>query len=244
MPVPYSMDLSWRVVHIYLTQTLSYGDIGSLLGLSERTVRRYLQQFYQTGDVEPREHKNGPNKCLSEHEQLLILKTIIRNPGIYLHEIQSIIEAVGVTVHVATICQTLKFMGCSRQVIRHVATQRSDEMREKYMSEISMYDPSMFVWLDESGCDHRNLMRKFGYSIRGIPPVDHRLLIRGTRYSAIPVMSIAGIHDIYLAEGSVNGERFGHFIRKYLIPVLRPYNGINPLSIVILDNASIHHVET
>ena len=107
---------------MYLTQTLSYGDIGSLLGLSERTVRRYLHQFYQTGDVEPREHKNGPNKCLSEHEQLLILKTIIRNPGIYLHEIQSIIEeAVGVTVHVATICRTLKFMGCSRQVIRHVA---------------------------------------------------------------------------------------------------------------------------
>ena len=57
------------------------------------------------------------------------------------------------------------------------------------MAEVSIYDPFMFVWLDESGFDRRNCMRKFGYSIRGIPPVDHRLLIRGIRYSALPVMS-------------------------------------------------------
>ena len=55
-------------------------------------------------------------------------------------------------------------------------------MRAKFMAEVSIYDPSMHVFLDES--DRRNAMRKFGYSIREIPPVDHRLLIRGTRYSA------------------------------------------------------------
>ena len=32
--------------------------------------------------------------------------------------------------------------------------------------------------------------------VRGMKPVQHRFLIRGTRYSAIPVMSITGIHDV------------------------------------------------
>ena len=85
-------------------------------------------------------------------------------------------------------------------------------------------------------------MHKYGYSVKGIPPVEHRFLVRGTRYSAIPVMSVAGIHELYLAEGNINGDRFSHFIRDYL-PVLLPYNGVNPCSIVIMDNASIHHVD-
>ena len=57
-------------------------------------------------------------------------------------------------------------------------------------------------------------------------------------------MSVAGIHDVYLAEGSMNEDRFAHYISEYLIPVLMPFNGINPCSVVIMDNASIHHLDT
>lgn len=117
-------------------------------------------------------------------------------------------------------------------------------MRTKFAAEVSIYDPLMLVWVDESGCNRRNSIRKYGYSIRGIRPVDHRILVRGTRYSAVPVMSVQGIHDVFLAEGSINGDRFEFFIRNYLLPVLMPFNGINPLSVVIMDNTSIHHVES
>ena len=66
-----------------------------------------------------------------------------------------------------------------------------------------------------------------------------RLLIRGTRYSAIPVMSIQGIHDVQIVEGSVNGDKFESFITD----TLNPFNGSNSLSVVIMDNCSIHHVD-
>ena len=82
-----------------------------------------------------------------------------------------------------------------------------------------------------------------GYSLKGIRPVDHRILVRGVRYSAIPVVSMDGVHDVYLAEGSVNGDKFELFIRECLLPILSPFNGSNPRSIVIMDNASIHHVQ-
>ena len=56
-------------------------------------------------------------------------------------------------------------------------------------------------------------------------------------------MSLEGIHDLYLAEGNVNGDRFETFVRNCLLPILQPFNWTNPHSVVILDNASIHHVE-
>lgn len=36
--------------------------------------------------------------------------------------------------------------------------QRSDTKRAKFMAEVSMYDPLMLLWLDESGHDLRNYM--------------------------------------------------------------------------------------
>lgn len=100
----------------------------------------------------------------------------------------------------------------------------------------------MFIWLDESGHDRRHASRKYAYSIRGIPACDQRMLIRGVRYTAIPIMSIDGIHDVFLAEGTMNGERFARFVKDVLLPHLLPFNTLNPRSVVIMDNASIHHV--
>ena len=134
-------------------------------------------------------------------------------------------------------------MGCSRQVMRSVAIQSSDALRSRFMADISIYDPQMLVWLDETGYDRRNTLRKYGYSLRGIPVCDHHLLVRGKRYSAIPVMSLDGIHDVYVTEGTVNGEKFADFVRNCLLLVLKPFNYINSHSVVIMDNASIHHVQ-
>ena len=111
------------------------------------------------------------------------------------------------------------------------------------MAEISIYDPHMLIWIDESGCDLRNSLRKRAYSVRGITPRDHRLLIRGTRYSAIPIVSLRGISDVYIFEGVVNGERFEDFLRRCLAPFVQPFNWINSHSVIIMDNASIHHVQ-
>lgn len=82
--------------------------------------------------------------------------------------------------------------------------------------------------MDETGCDKRNTIQKYGYSVRGRPVCDQRLLVRGTRYSAIPILSLDGIHDVYLAEGTMNGDRFIHFLQVCLLPNLLPFNGVIP----------------
>ena len=73
-------------------------------------------------------------------------------------------------------------------------------------------------------------------------PQNHRLLAQGTRYSAIPVLSLEGILDVCLFEGNVNGERFEEFIRDTLLPILKPFNYVNKHSVVILENPYIMSV--
>ena len=223
---------------------MSLARIAEITCVSERTVRRYLHLFHTTGDVQPIKRRYGPQPLFGDFEQLTLLRLILENTGIFLHEIQDKLhEEFGVMVSAPTICRTLRHMGCTRRVIRHVALQRSDILRAQFMSEISVYDPEMIIWVDESGCDKRNSLRKFAYTLRGMAPTDCSLLVRGTRYSAITAATVNGITDVQLVEGSVDGDKFQKFVKNSIVPVLQPFDAVNPNSVVVMDNASIHHVE-
>ena len=56
-------------------------------------------------------------------------------------------------------------------------------------------------------------------------------------------MSVQGIHGVQVVEGTVNGECFEHFIESTVLSIINPFDGNNPLSVVIMDNCSIHHVD-
>jgi len=124
----------------------------------------------------------------------------------------------GIAVTMSCTCKAFKRMGCTRQAIHHVALQQSDVERARFMADISLYEPSMLVFIDETGCDRHNTIHKYGYNFRAMPVHDKCLLVRSVRYSAIPVMSMSGILDICLIEGTVNGDTFADFIDKCLFP--------------------------
>ena len=101
----------------------------------------------------------------------------------------------------------------------------------------------MLVFLDETGADCRNAMRKYGYSMRGMPLVSHQLLVRGERVSALAIISVNGLLDVKVVRGTTNGDTFYDFIQENLLPHLMPFNGeTDPHSVVIMDNCSIHHI--
>ena len=106
-----------------------------------------------------------------------------------------------------------------------------------------MYDSSSFVFVDETGCDRRDAIRRYGYSVRGYPAKSAKILCRGKRYSAIAVMSTTSLLDCYITEGAVDGDTFYRFEQTSLLPHLREFNGTNPNSVVIMNNCSIHHVQ-
>lgn len=87
--------------------------------------------------------------------------------------------------------------------------------------------------------DHKDI-RKYGYSLRGLPACVHQLHVGGKRLSAIPVLTTNGIEDLYVTKDSVDGTKFEEFL---ILPIILPFDGVNPNLVVIMDNASIHHLE-
>ncbi|XP_022810123.1 uncharacterized protein LOC111347135 [Stylophora pistillata] len=64
----------------------------------------------------------------------------------------------------------------------------------------------------------------------------------GPRITAIPICSERMI-EVGLYQGNVNGATFEGFVDEKLCLNLLPFNGINPRSVVIMDNAAIHHTQ-
>ena len=127
MPRAYTIDLRWRIVWLYTVQQLSPGEIANLACVNERTVRRYITLFEQTGDIQPALQRHGPPKLLGDFEQLVLLRLIFENPGIYLHEIQAkLLAKFGVTV--SSMSSPLHSGGRRKKV----AKKRGRPMKESY----------------------------------------------------------------------------------------------------------------
>ena len=90
---------------------------------------------------------------------------------------------------------------------------------------MSVYSPDMFMFVDETGTDHRNHLHKYGYSLRGKRLINTSLLYRRKRVSAISCMY--GILDTRIRIYSMT---------LFTIPHLMPFNGINPHSVVVMEN--------
>lgn len=101
--------------------------------------------------------------------------------------------------------------------------------------------PRNFIWVDETGTDRWDQLRKFGYRVRGLPAVCTRIMVRGTRISAIVGMSSAGVLAYKLSTGSTDSLKFLDLIRGNLIPAMKPFPDEH--SIMVLHNCSIHHVQ-
>ena len=131
--------------------------------------------------------------------------------------------------------------GLTREKIVHIAKQRCLEYRGKFMAEILQYPPEWLVFLDETGSDHKDHIRKFGYSLIRKPPVYHCFLGRGTRISAIATLITEGLTCYELITGTTNCDKLYDFLRGSLIFSMHPFPG--EMSILIVDNCSIHHVQ-
>ena len=226
----YSEDLRWKMVWQRESLELAYSKIASNLNVDESTVIKTLKLFQTTGQVSKRTYPtHRAYRELIAPAQLLIMNLVIERPGIYLREVKKELEdSMMLDISVSTICIFLQKNGFTRQRLRIVATQQDTFLREKFILDMALYSPEMFIFIDETGADWRNRIRKYGYSLRGKPAINHALLFRGERVSAISGMSINGILDVKLVTETSDGDTFYDFVQTHLIPHLMPFNGVNP----------------
>ena len=67
------------------------------------------------------------------------------------------------------------------------------------MADISNFDASMLVWVDETGFRLKNSVRAYGYSLRGMRATDYQLRVGNRSVNAIAIMSLEGMEDINLS---------------------------------------------
>ena len=141
----YSNDLRWRMVWQREVLGMTNREVAANLGVDTTTVWRTVKLFKETGTVQPKTPP-GAVKKLSSATEFTIASEVLNRPGIMLHEL-------------------LHRIGFSRQKLRVVALQRSDFLRAQFVSDVSIYELEMLIFLDETGSDRRNSIRKYGYSL-------------------------------------------------------------------------------
>ena len=241
----YGEDLRWRMVWQSEALGYNYSTIGRNLGVDASTVWRTVNTFRNTGTVGTKKYpKPRSYSKFSTPVELTIIHTVLSKPGIYLKEIQTeVYLCTGVQLSVSSICKFLRRVGFTRQKMKLASIGRDEELRSQFSADLSLYPPEMIIFLDETGSDRRDAIRKYGYSVRGKPIVSHKNLSRGKRINAIAIMSMEGMLDCVTTTDSVDSDVFYDFADKYLLPHLMPFNGTNRHSIVVMDNCSIHHCD-
>ena len=241
----YGEDLRWRIVWQSCALRLSNKTIASNLSIDESTVQRIVRLFDTTGTVskKPYPAENAFRK-ITETVQLFICNLILQQPGVFLREITNeVSNTLGVDVSESAVFKFLGKSGFTRQKLATYAMQRDDHLRMQFAHDVSLYSKQSLIFIDETGSDNRDAIRKYGYSLRGKPIKAQKLLVRGKHVSAIAAMSVEGIVAIKLVHGGVDGDDFYDFITHMIFPKLMPFDGSNQNSIIIMDNCSIHHVD-
>lgn len=185
----YSTDLRWRMV--WQREVLSE-VVAANLNVDKSTVWRTVELFKETGQVDKKVYpKEQCFRKLTQPLELIILHVVLSCPGIYLREIQNELwEVTGEVLSATSICRFLRRIGFSRQRMKQVALQRDRHLRSRFISDVSLYSADMLIFLDESGSDKRDCLRKYGYGLRGKPPLNKKLFMRGKRVSLIALICI------------------------------------------------------
>ena len=228
---PYSNDLRWRIVWQRIALGHGFKKIASNLNISVGTAYNIFKLFEATGEVD---HKPQPKREreLDSHHEIYIVGMILDSPTLQLSEIASKVEEMsGTVVSTSMLCRLLASYGMTRKKVQHVALQRCLDLRASLVANVFTFSKEMFVWVDETGSNMKDMLRKYGYALRGERAVCPRLLVRGQRISAISAMSTEGIVANELTNDSVNGEKFFDFVRGSLIPEMLPFDGYSPKSI-------------
>ncbi|KIM77531.1 hypothetical protein PILCRDRAFT_76616 [Piloderma croceum F 1598] len=129
--------------------------------------------------------------------------------------------------------------GVSRKKLRKIAIERNELRRANFVHSMSQYTPHQLGFLDETSKDERTLVRGFGRAKRGRRAAKKGVFVRGRRTSTEALLTLDGIVACKVVEGSMTKELFLEWLEYNVLPKCSPFPG--PLSILVMDNAKIHH---
>lgn len=245
--IPYATT---RCLRKWWNYFLVFGDVRPFIEKKKRMLNKRYGRTSTRGNWTP--------------ARTATLKRIIdRRPDLYLDEIQDQFHLeTGELWSTSYLWRKLQVeCGYSLQVATDRSTRRQQEDIDAFFDDLNrmVSDPSMLVFVDESAKDRNSSRRRRSWSRRGQTPFRQSYIATrdANRYTLIAACDINGFVvdacDTVLRErgdndpdptrGTVDGERFKQWVVDKLIPILGKYSNGEPRSVVVLDNASVHHVD-
>lgn len=205
-----------------------------------RTIRRHKARILNRRPVGKR--TGGQIKVVTPEIDAAIEHIVAEMPWVYQEELNEMVrEIFEIDVSVSTIQRALNRIEVTRKKLTIEASQRNEELRVAWMDSMQQFTAEQFVCLDESGSDRDSGDRKYGYSKKGTKAKVARWLASRERTSLLPAYTTDGVIASITFTGTCNADIFEDFVLETVLPLCNPYPA--PRSVIVMDNASIHHAE-
>jgi transposase len=222
-----SPDMKQRALQL-LDQGWEIERIADVLGVSSKSIGRWLEKYAAYGRVDPPSVLRGRPRLLNVDITEDLRELISETPSLYLDEIREWLAIYyDQPISITALHNHLNVLGLTRKVTRKIAAERDDAARAAWFYDISAnYSADQLVFLDESSKDGRTLVRKYGCAPSGEVPVERVIFDRGLRYSILPALTLDGYMAVRVVEGSIDGSEFYDFVLNDVVsffPLLTSY---------------------
>jgi len=228
----YSQDLRERVVRA-VDQGYKRTDIIKLFGVSRATIKRYLKQRSETGNLCRKPIPGRPLKKSAPLQAGLVAQLEAHSDATLEMHCDLWEQTSGVRVSTSTMSRAIRRVGWTRKKKTLGATERDEEARAKWREQCTRLDATKLVVIDECGT-HISLTPLFGRAPRGKRAYGKVPRNRGRNLTLIAALTWGGIGESMLIEGSATTGAFEQYIEKVLAPALTAGQ------IVLMDNLAAH----
>ena len=228
----YSLDLRQRVVRA-VEQGLPRTEIAQVFSVSLATIKRYLKLHRETGYLSPKAIPGRPAKKGGALQAELKTQLEAYPDATLKEHCQRWKTEHGWQVSTATMSRTIKRLGWTRKKKAVVASERDEQARAAWRKQAKQLAAQDLVIVDETGTQI-NMTPLYAYAPRGERAVGKVPRNYGANMTLIASLSLRGMGEALLLNGSADAAAFETYIEQILAPSLRPGQ------IVILDNLSIH----
>jgi transposase len=234
-------------------------EIGKICRYSTRTLFRAKKRFRDTGSVRRARARNpGRPRLLNTADAHYLLQLAKHKPSIFLDEYTVYLEKHRhLPASISTVHRTFERAGLSVKRVQKMASERDPLQAGNFLHRVAAYPAHYLVSIDEMSKDDRTYARLWGRSPVGERVEEYSPFVRKRRFSALCAMALdKGIIASRVVEGSFDRDTFVDFLRNDLVslfhtsgshltsiklPIMNPYPA--PQSVLLLDNARIHHSE-
>lgn len=234
-------------------------EILKIAQFSRSTLIRTRKRKHLTGSVAKAQAiGRGRPRTLVEADADYLVRLARHNPTHFLDEYNKRLARYRhLPTSLATIHRTFTRARMNVKKIQKMASERCPFSRANYSRRISIYPASYLISIDEVSKDDRTYARIFGRSEIGTRAEVSQPFVRKRRLTGVAALALGkGIIGAKVVEGSLCRESFVEFLRDSVVchsrcflvkspdltiqmPLTTPYPG--PRSVLILDNARIHH---